>query len=41
VTHQTHTADQYKAALQAFPQLVHVTAEVNRCDESAHLDPRQ
>jgi cation diffusion facilitator family transporter len=41
VTHQAHTADQYKAALQAFPQLVHVTAEVNRCDESAHLDRRQ
>jgi cation diffusion facilitator family transporter len=38
VTHQAHTADQYKAALQAFPQLVHVIAEVNRCDESAHLD---
>ncbi|MCQ4295833.1 CDF family Co(II)/Ni(II) efflux transporter DmeF [Pseudomonas stutzeri] len=41
VTHQTHTADHYKTVLEAFPQLVHVTAEVNRCDESAHLDLRQ
>lgn len=36
VTHQTYNADHYKAVLQRFPQLVHVTAEVNRCDESAH-----
>jgi len=41
VTHQAHTADHYKAALQDFPQLVHITVEVNRCDESAHLDRRQ
>ena len=41
VTHQAHTADHYKAALQGFPQLVHITVEVNRCDESAHLDHRQ
>ncbi len=41
VTHQPHTADRYKAALQPFAQLVHITAEVNRCGESAHLDSRQ
>ncbi|RRV58578.1 cation transporter [Stutzerimonas stutzeri] len=41
VTHQPHTADPYKAALQPFAQLVHITAEVNRCGESAHLDSRQ
>ncbi len=41
VTHQPHTADRYKAALQPFTQLVHITAEVNRCGESAHLDSRQ
>lgn len=41
VTHQAHSADQYKAVLEAFPQLVHVTAEVNRCGESAQLDQRQ
>ena len=41
VTHQPHTADRYKAALQPFAQLVHSTAEVNRCGESAHLDSRQ
>jgi len=41
VTHQPHTADRYKAALQPFAQLVHITAEVNRCGESAHLDRRQ
>jgi Co/Zn/Cd efflux system component len=40
VTHQGHTADRYKAALQPFTQLVHITAEVNRCGESAHLDRR-
>ncbi len=34
VTHQPHTADRYKAALQPFAQLVHITAEVNRCGES-------
>lgn len=33
VTHQPHTADRYKAALQPFAQLVHITAEVNRCGE--------
>ncbi len=41
VTHQPHTADRYKAALQPFAQLVHITAEVNRCGERAHLDSRQ
>ena len=41
VTHQPHTADRYKSALQPFAQLVHITAEVNRCGESAHLDSRQ
>jgi len=41
VTHQAHTADHYKTVLHDFPQLVHVTVEVNRCDESAHLDHRQ
>ncbi len=41
VTHQPHTADRYKAALKPFAQLVHITAEVNRCGESAHLDSRQ
>ena len=41
VTHQAHTADRYKAALQPFAQLVHITAEVNRCDESAHPSRRQ
>lgn len=41
VTYQPHTADRYKAALQPFAQLVHITAEVNRCGESAHLDSRQ
>jgi len=38
VTHQAYTADHYKTALQSFPQLVHVTVEVNRCDESAHRE---
>ncbi|MBV2205560.1 MAG: cation diffusion facilitator family transporter, partial [Pseudomonas sp.] len=40
VTHQDHSSDDYKRALQDLPQLVHVTAEVNRCGESAHLDSR-
>ncbi|WP_314019784.1 CDF family Co(II)/Ni(II) efflux transporter DmeF [Stutzerimonas degradans] len=40
VTHQNYSADDYKRALQDLPQLVHVTAEVNRCGESAHLDSR-
>src|SRR5690606_31156992 len=40
VTHQAYTADHYKSALQCFPQLVHVTAEVNRCGESAQVDFR-
>ena len=38
VTHQAHSADRYKAALGAFPQLVHVTAEVNHCGKSARVD---
>jgi cation diffusion facilitator family transporter len=35
VTHQAHSADRYKAELAGFSELVHVTAEVNRCDKSA------
>lgn len=31
VTHQAHSADHYKRALDGFPELVHITAEVNRC----------
>lgn len=38
VTHQSYTADHYKAQLAAFPALVHVSAEVNHCDENAQAD---
>ncbi len=38
VTHQPHAPDHYKAALASFSELVHVTAEVNRCDQSARVD---
>lgn len=31
VTHQERSADHYKRALEGFPELVHITAEVNRC----------
>ncbi len=35
VTHQDRSADRYKQELARFPQLVHVTAEVNRCTDPA------
>ena len=38
VTHRPYSADHYKAQLAVFPTLVHVTAEVNRCGESAQTD---
>lgn len=38
VTHQGHSADHYKSALSVFPELVHVTAEVNHCGKSARAD---
>lgn len=38
VTHQAHSADRYKAELAGFSELVHVTAEVNRCDKSAQVN---
>lgn len=38
VTHQAHSADRYKAELVGFSELVHVTAEVNQCGESARVD---
>lgn len=38
VTHQSYSADYYKAQLATFPTLVHVTAEVSRCGESAQAD---
>mgnify|MGYP003954520391 FL=1 len=38
VTHQPYSADRYKAQLAEFPELVHVTAEVNRCGENAQGD---
>ncbi|BAP80754.1 cation diffusion facilitator family transporter [Pseudomonas sp. MT-1] len=38
VTHQPYSADRYKAQLAEFPELVHVTAEVNRCGENAQVD---
>ena len=40
VTHQPYSADCYKAQLAGFPELVHVTAEVNRCGENAQVDQR-
>jgi len=36
VTHQNYTADRYKRELARFAQVVHVTAEVNRCAEPGH-----
>ena len=38
VTHQPYTADHYKAQLAGFPRLVHVTAEINRCDKRTQAD---
>lgn len=38
VTHQDRSPDRYKEALEGFTQLVHVTAEVNRCDEKSQVD---
>ncbi|MFG3454299.1 CDF family Co(II)/Ni(II) efflux transporter DmeF [Stutzerimonas stutzeri] len=38
VTHRNHTADRYKAELAGFSELVHVTAEVNRCGENTQVD---
>ena len=40
VTHRSYSADSYKAQLADFPELVHVTAEVNRCGENAQVDQR-
>ena len=38
VTHQAYSADRYKAELAGFSELVHVTAEINRCGENAKVD---
>ncbi len=41
VTHAPKTADHYKDLLRGFHRLVHVTIEVNRCDESHCSTDRQ
>ncbi|QGZ32258.1 CDF family Co(II)/Ni(II) efflux transporter DmeF [Stutzerimonas stutzeri] len=38
VTHQAYSADRYKAELAVFSELVHVTAEVNRCGANGQVD---
>lgn len=39
VTHEPHAPDHYKAVLAGMPELVHVTAEVNRCEKTHGVDP--